>query len=293
MQLKTIVKKNRYAGYFGAGDMILDIQTSTRFWRTSALLRADVILAEENMIRVISMISEREADEYDILIALAGHIRDAGRIFTFNGKSFDVPHLIRKYKAYRMECAIEEKSHIDLMLKLRKYDPLFGLSSHRLRDYLSLLPEDEQECTDAEATYSVMPLLGVERFVNGSFEVLSCITDREKEEAHFELAGDLPCRIGYASDYFTVSGGHGRAAIKARIEQGSLRMYHTDYHNYLWLPAEGYAVHKSVASYVAASRKTAADRNNCYTYIPFNEKFIGNTEKMSKYLVSVLQYCIS
>jgi hypothetical protein len=81
-----------------------------------------------------------------------------------------------------------------------------------------------------------------------------------------------------------------RAAVSARIENGMLRYYHTDVKNYDYLPAEGYAVHKSASSFVDRSRKEKATRETCFHLIKMSPSLISDSAKAEEYLRSVLAY---
>lgn len=292
--MKYILNKtpNTFTEYMNTGDIILDIETSTRFWRTSHILEVNIISIESDQICEICFQSEKESDEYDILIELEKLIAGVDRIITFNGRSFDIPHLKKKYKAYRLKSSLEGIPQTDLMAELKKVDALLPLASHRLKDYHALMYSKEAH-SEAWATYEILPMLGLRDFVGGSFEVCGTVPDNGSDSVRFSLSCSLPCRISCSTEYFTVSGDGERAEICAGLDHGNLRMYHTDYENYVFLPIEGYAVHKSLASYIAASRKMPADRDNCFTFISPGQKFLENPDKIRKYLLTVLAYCVS
>lgn len=46
-----------------------------------------------------------------------------------------------------------------------------------------------------------------------------------------------------------------------------VKLFYKDYKNYYYLPEQNCAIHKSVAAYVDKSRRTAATKNTCYTWI--------------------------
>ena len=290
--MKTIVTeiKNCHSDFFKQKDMILDIQTSTRFWRTSQILSADIITEDAGIARSTCFRAEKEADEYDILLELSALIRKAEHIYTFNGKSFDLPHLKKKYAAYRIQCPLDGPGQTDLLQVLREYDPFLNISTHRLTDYYALTSHEPFPDSEAWAAYEILPLLALKSFTEGNFEVRELRVDDEGSDVSFVLNCNLPCRICARAEFFEIDGNPAGAKIAAKLDHGNLRMYHTDHSNYVYLPIEGYAVHKTLASFVASSRKIPADRENCYTYIPFSDKFTGDPEKVKKYLISVIRF---
>ncbi|MDO4803242.1 MAG: ribonuclease H-like domain-containing protein [Lachnospiraceae bacterium] len=296
MQKQDIIITRTCPKSFEPGSVILDIHTSTRFWRTSRLLKADLITTSEGNIKEVRLLSEKESDEYDILLTVKRLLADSSRIFTFNGSAFDLPHLNKKYKAYALESPLSGLPHTDLMLELRKYAPLLPLRSHALSDYFSLLDTDATDCgsySEAFKTLRVLQILNLEDFINGSFTVHGLEIDKEGDIARFHLSCSLPCPIKAETEYFIVHGNGQEAEISVKIIDGNLRLYYADYENYMYLPLEGYSVHKSVAKYIAASRKIPADKGNCFTYIPLDDGFLDNADKIKKYLISLLNAILS
>ena len=283
-------KQNIYKDIFNTSDIILDIQTSTRFWKTSVLLEASIIAVESDYASETGFQTEKESDEYDILIELSSLLGGYEHIYTFNGRSFDIPHLKKKYSAYRTGSPFEKMSHTDLYSELRKYDSFFPITSHRLRDYYMLVNGNRLPDSEAWAIYEILPLLRIRDFLTGAFEVGEIRYDDTEHKAEFILTCNLPCNIRCISDFFTITGEGKEAVISVRTEEGNMRMYHKDYRNYVYLPKEGYAVHKSIGAYIASSRKTAAEKNNCYTYVAFNENLTADSDKVKRYLLSVLEY---
>lgn len=290
MKVITTERKNSHIEFFKQKDSILDIQTSTRFWRTSRILSADIITEDSGIARCTRFQAEKEADEYDILIELSSLIRKAGHIYTFNGKSFDLPHLKKKYAAYRLRNPLEGPALTDLLQVLRDYNPFLDIPSHRLKDYYALTGHGSFPDSEAWAAYEILPLLSLKNLPEGNFEVREIRADDAQDAVCFVLDCDLPCRICARTAYYEIEGDPEGTKITVKLDQGNLRMYHKDHNNYVYLPIEGYAVHKTLASFVAPSRKIPADRENCYTYIPFNAKFADNPEKVKKYLISVIRF---
>lgn len=118
---------------------VLDIATEGRYWRTSRLVSVSVIYQAEDRMLEKTYLSEKEADEYDILYSLSRLLPEMTPLYTFNGTSFDLPHLARKFTAYRLPDPVTGREHVDLYLALRPLDPVLPLESHRLADYFSLL----------------------------------------------------------------------------------------------------------------------------------------------------------
>ena len=56
-------------------------------------------------------------------------------------------------------------------------------------------------------------------------------------------------------------------ALDCKQPDGYCKIFYKDYKNYYYLPEQNCAIHKSVAAYVDKSRRTAATKNTCYTWV--------------------------
>ena len=164
---------------FECGDAILDITASGRYFRTSRLLRIDLIRRNESRhnesrrnesgVRLISWISEQESDEYEMLTALSDALDSIRRIITFNGNAFDLPHLHQKYRAYGLTDPLQGKQYLDLMLRLKPISRFLALPSGKLADFAGflhlvqpdssdqMLPQPAQQDTSDEASFRFHP----------------------------------------------------------------------------------------------------------------------------------------
>ncbi len=275
---------------------VLDILTSTRYYRTSLLteVRLITIPGEHGAPAETVWTLEKESDDFDILMELSEALKGIRLLITFNGNSFDIPHLTKKYAAYRLEDPFEGKHTLDLLKKLRLFDPLFHLPAHTLSDYMGLFPENETlpAQNDAEAELLLTSLLPLEGFMNGNFAVEK--TDAGEDFVTFTLlpGTGFPISLTSADGPFTLILREDRAFLRADLFDGRLRRYYPNYRDYEYLIHEGYAVHRSVSRSVAKSRKEKAVRENCFSFFKCTEKFLEDKDSVKKYAVSALRYMI-
>ena len=273
---------------------VLDIQTSTRYYRTSLLteVRLITVLPDNTAPSETVWTLEKESDDFDILMELAEALRNIRLIITFNGTGFDIPHLTKKYAAYRLPNPFEGKHFLDLLKKLRQFDALFPLSSHRLADYMRLFPENEVQAasSDAEKELLLTSLLPLEGFLAGNFTLASART--EGEAAIFELlpADPLPFSLRAEDGPFALTLEGGMACLSACLYGERLRRYYTNVSDYEFLTAEGYAVHRSVSALVGKDRKEKAVRENCFSFFRCTESFLSDEAAVRRYVVSVFAY---
>ena len=282
---------------FSAGDAILDILTSGRYWRTSRIQQMDLITRADDgpspACSILSLACECEEDEFQALESLAESLAGTRRIITFNGHSFDLPYLRQKYKAYRLDDPFEGKEELDLYHELKKLVRFFAIPSGRLSgaaEFLNL--ENEKIRSDAETELEVMSLLRYRDFLDGKqCEILDVSTDEERLIYTLSCAYTFPREISVHDTCFHMRfSENGEVLLSARIENGNLRCYHTDLKNYEYLPAEGYAVHRSAAAFVDKARKENAARETCFHLAAFTEEMLTDRKRSEAYLRSVLEY---
>ena len=312
---------------FECGDAILDITASGRYFRTSRLLRIDLIRRNESRhnesrrnesrrnesgVRLISWISEQESDEYEMLTALSDALDSIRRIITFNGNAFDLPHLHQKYKAFDLMDPLQGKQYLDLMLRLKPISRFLALPSGKLADFAGFLhlaqpdasdeasfrfhpgAEDKHEAStpnDALYTLECMSLLHYADFLKQGAEIREVTTDEERVIFRLHYPDGFP--VGFSvhdSGFHLRFSEDGTVLLSSRICNGSIRYYHTDVKNYWYLPLEGYAIHKSAAQYVDKSRREKAVRENCYHLVPVSPAFLQDPAMLDGYLKSVLAY---
>lgn len=285
-----------HASVFKDGWCLVDIETEGRFWRTSRLLAARAITYGGSPLEEHEWISERESDEYDILSELSKILLRSSCIMTFNGNSFDLPHLRKKYQAYRAQDPTKGKETLDLMRTLMPYRFMFRLKSYHLADYLSLFDEKYVIRNDAEGALLVSSLLELScLFTLPDISVAAGIQDKDGTAekifwTEWKMPEEIQVGVDIIDEVFHLAASGGDVRLEVVCDGSRLRKYYTDYENYDYLLAEGYAAHRSLTAYVAADRKEKAVRTNCFTRIPIAAVFPDRPERLKKYIQSVLDY---
>lgn len=284
-----------YASVFKESWCLVDIETEGRFWRTSRLLAVRVI-TYGSPLEEYEWIAERESDEYDILSELAQVLMRSSCIMTFNGDSFDLPHLRKKYQAYKAQDPTKGKKTLDLMRALMPYKFMFELQSYRLADYLSLFHGKYDIRNDAEGALLVSSLLELSNLF--TLPDTSCeagMLEQEGESkkifrAKWKTPDEMPIAIEIFDEVFHLTSCGSYVRLEITCDGSVLRRYYIDYENYDFLLAEGYAAHRSLTAYVAADRKEKAVRTNCFSLIPVSSVFPDRPDRLKKYIQSVLVY---
>ena len=192
---------------FECGDAILDITASGRYFRTSRLLRIDLIRRNESRhnesrhnesrrnesgVRLISWISEQESDEYEMLTALSDALDSIRRIITFNGNAFDLPHLHQKYKAFDLMDPLQGKQYLDLMLRLKPISRFLALPSGKLADFAGFLHLAQPDGSDEVLPRPALPD-GSDKVLQASFHFLPGAEEKHEASTPNDALYTLEC----------------------------------------------------------------------------------------------------
>lgn len=247
------------------------------------IYRDDTRLTEQ----ILSL--EEEQDEPAMLTLLEEILTHFDEVITFNGSSFDIPHLKRKYTAYGMVNPFPGKQFRDLYLEYKDYAALLGLPSRKLADYAAFAVGDTTS-DDAVKTLKILSLDSISAFFSGSWT----LADAQKDGDHlyYTLHTDCPFfhRISFQDQIFHLILDRQTAKLSVLLVDGKVRRYYTNYKDYYYLPLEGYSIHKSMAVYVQKTHKEKAVRQNCFNLVSYSEAFVNDPDRIRSYISSVLQF---
>lgn len=172
----------------------------------------------------------------------------------FREDKYNGGELIYVYEEYLRLAAMSEDSceYTDMNLKL-KDKLLYTLLLHNAEDI-------------ADMPF-IMGILGYEALIKGAFSITgSDISDGCWDiRARLEIA--LPEGIYAEGSGITVSIGEEDKHllnIAVQLFNGELKYFFADYKNYYYLPAEDYAIHKSVGEFVDRKARKQATARTCY-----------------------------
>lgn len=172
----------------------------------------------------------------------------------FREDKYNGGELIYVYEEYLRLAAMSEDSceYTDMNLKL-KDKLLYTLLLHNAEDI-------------ADMPF-IMGIIGYEALMKGAFNITgSGISDGCWDiRARLDIA--LPEGIYAEESGLTVSIGEEDKRllnIAVQLFNGELKYFFADYKNYYYLPAEDYAIHKSVGEYVDRKARKQATARTCY-----------------------------
>ena len=245
---------------------------------------------------------DRPAGERDLLAAFADCIRQKSvrTLIHYNGSTFDIPYLTRKYNFYGMPNPLESfqsDRSIDLYRSIRPFRKVLGADALKQKDiekllgicrrdrfsgkelitaYQDYLQSGNPDLLEAmylhnrEDVANMLPiysLTGIVSFFGGDFSVTSCGTDPASGDFSAVLRPKFtsPVPIHAHNDFCSLNWTGENAGLTVRPFRGTLKHFFPDYRSYYYLPEEDQAIHKSVGAFVDPSHREPAKAANCYS----------------------------
>jgi hypothetical protein len=170
--------------------------------------------------------------------------------------TFDGGDLIQVYQSYL------GKKHYESLWKTRnsKTDMPYASEADILLKQLLLHNAD-----DIRGLLMISPILNYVDLFDKPIQILQAGINDDILSIRFEISANLPVRISYGNDLVHLTAFENTATLEVQVYVGELKYFYDNYKDYYYLPAEDYAIHKSVAHFVGKDYRVKAKPSNCYT----------------------------
>ncbi|MDE6626776.1 MAG: ribonuclease H-like domain-containing protein [Lachnospiraceae bacterium] len=278
--------------------LFFDIETTGFAAGHSTLYLIGALWYEDDCIRITQWFNDDGYCESELLSSFEAFCKNFTHLVHFNGLGFDLPYLKQKSESLQIPFSIGTRLiQIDILKEIRTYKKIFLLENMKqtsLEKYLEIERKDTYNGRDLINIYQQYvahpdsrkeellllhnhdDLLGmpqISRILNykAFFEendILSFQITQEDKKLKFSFSCSpfcsLPKRLSLSAGGMFLNAIEESAQLYIPITEGTLMHYFRDYKNYYYLPKEDMAVHKSVATYVAAENKEKATKDTCY-----------------------------
>ena len=274
--------------------VFFDIETTGLSWRTSHVCLIGAAWRDGSGWRMRQWFLQNPSGERELLKCFASFLSGFSGTVHYNGSTFDLPYLRRKYAFYRMADPLEGMKSRDLYQSLRPFQKSFGLTSMKQKDlerllsfprrdritressvgcYRKYLETGSEEflrlillhnCDDVLGMLSILPLMACPALLDGDFSVAGGRITEDTLELWLSLRVPLPLPLILKGKYSTLSGEGDAAVLAVPGTRGTMKHYFPDYKNYFYLPVEDTAVHRSVGVYVDTEFRQRAKADTCY-----------------------------
>lgn len=238
----------------------------------------------------------------------------------YNGSTFDIPYLEKKYKAHGLPSPFSGKENLDLYRLAGKKKKWFGTANMKLTTMERFLRFQRNDCYTGKDCIQLYTEFMQKKYFRDSladehksqlllhnhddlFGTVLCsqlltYTNYVPENPDLQLKnmtailsdsqkGYFPVTLTAEQDGIHYSFDSSRIVITMPLYQGTLYHFYKDYKNYYYLPEEDTAVHKSVGIYVDPEHRQKATAANCYTkksglFLPLPKKFMPESISLFK-----------
>lgn len=278
--------------------ILFDIET-TGFSPKSAIVYLIGMIyydSEEKTLILEQWFVEKNSDEYELLYRFSNFIETFDLIYHYNGDQFDLPFLTKRMSHYKI--TMPKVNSIDFIKAIRPFKKTLKLPNLKLKTieaYFSYEREDPFTGGDLIKTYHSYKdnaderllkvlllhnhedLLGLKKIIdqspflnflndikNGNLDIQLEVSSIENGfyMASFAVPCDMDLSIEHELFITTVS--DKILTLKMPTQAETLKLYFDTPTDYYYLPAEDYAIHKSIGKYVHKDHRIKATKENCY-----------------------------
>lgn len=253
---------------------------------------------DKNNINIQLFFAENPEQETELLIALGELLKTHKTIVTFNGNTFDLPFLKKRYSTHNMKQPFSDIQSVDLYREACRLKQLIQLPDYKqksietflgcfredpytgkklIAQYLLYIKEPSKELLhnlllhneeDVRGMYDLFALLFYAEFLKGNYQIQD-VSISSTDQTHY-------CDITLATEYAfpqkvtaifpdaSILLQEQKALISFPVQHGCLRHYFKDYKNYYYLPEEQTIIHKSLGACVDPDHRQKAAKENCF-----------------------------
>lgn len=143
---------------------------------------------------------------------------------------------------------------------------------------------------DLRALCTLLPLYNYLLFFHGAYTIASAnISDGSTLYLRLKPENYLPAPVSYAAFDSRLSVTASEVLLQTQIHPQGLRYYYTDIKNYVYLPEEDYALHKSMTAYIDKAHWQKARLENCYTWFSPDDTFLRQTSRQKEYVQMIFR----
>lgn len=290
-----------YKDYLNKNILFFDIETTGFSPLTSEVYLIGCLIYQENSWNLIQFFSESSKEEKKILVAFQQLCNLHPVYIHFNGESFDIPYIRKKFQQYHLEGFPSDMKQIDLFKKIKSYHLFLQLDNYRLStlmDFVGIERQDiftggemikyyyqyrknpsrtlqnrillhnKEDLLGLPALFSIIQNIQLlKQSVNKQNFSIQKIKQKENElQGKILLNSPLSINLFLNQPWGKMILTKEESIIKIVLYLCYKTLYHffPNYKEYYYLPKQDEAIHKSIGKFVDPSRREQAKASNCY-----------------------------
>lgn len=275
-----------------------DIETTGLSPKISSLYLIGIVYREAGHWQLVQWFADDYTSEADILLAFANFTARFSVYINYNGSTFDIPYLEKKYNTNHIPSPFLKHKTLDIYRQIRSKKTIFSVSDMKLvtmERLLSFYRQDNYSGKDCIQLYtnfmqnkyahavSEMTIQKEKLMLHNKEDLIGTVLCSQllvyeqytaqspnwvcKDNSLYlydTLPFSAPISLSFENNVSLVTYKHDSITFCVPLYNGTLRHYFDDYKNYYYLPLEDMAVHKSVGIYVDTKHRQKATASNCY-----------------------------
>lgn len=239
------------------------------------------------------------------------------KVLTYNGQVFDLPFLESRYAQCGLRYPLNKRNILqkDLyreFLALKKLWPVKNMKLKTLSQWLNYpctkTPEGRQlikiyhdyiktkdpvllnllflhNITDLESLQTITQMYRYTDFFNDGYSIdgITHVSDSGLRML-LKPSESLPAPLHYENYSFQLDMTSQNAELFIPLHERGMKYYYTDYKNYVYLPDEDYALHRSMSKYIDRSHWQKASMETCYTWFSPDDHFMSDRSQQQEYV---------
>lgn len=309
--------------------VLLDIETTGFSPDVSAIFMIGCAYIEGENLFLIQWLADtlELSGEQDILTAFSQWLRQYAAchektyLFTYNGQNFDLPFLKSRYIQCGLSSPLDSLNirFFDLYreflplknfwptrnMKLRTMGMWAGYTYNTAPEGRRLINAYHQyikikdsktmnllflhNSDDLKALASLMPVQNYVRLFSGAYAPAGLTSADNALSFYLKPEVSLPAPVTFTAFDCSLSVRPEEIILRVPLYARGLRFYYSDIKNYVYLPEEDYALHRSMTAYIDKSHWQKARRENCYTWFLPDEAFFNQPEHQRAYIQMIFR----
>ncbi len=287
--------------------LFFDIETTGFSGQSSLLYLIGCIFFQNGIWRIRQWFLDTIQSEKEMLLSFFDFITPYSWVIHFNGDTFDIPFIEKRFLHYHLENNFSSFQSLDLYKKIKPCKKPLGLTGMKQKDleeFLGIHRKDPftggelieiyyqyletqnkkllgclllHNADDLRGMLSILPLYGLVLMLHGNFQIQTMTQQQNSLQISLQSNMPLPTSTKLFYNLCTLTIKDPFIIVSIPIYTETMKYFYTNPKDYYYLPKEDQAIHKSVASYVDKAYRMPATLSNCYTkrassYLPIPKK---------------------
>jgi hypothetical protein len=310
-------------GLVPENSMFLDIETTGLSAHGAAIYLIGAVYKSHGIWRYRQWFADRQREELDILQAFLEFAGDYQTLIHFNGTTFDVPFLRACAKQYHIELDLDQREQMDLYRLLKPMGAFLGMHQMKqksLEERIGLYREDRytgKELIEQYKAYekapsdevkqilllhnrddligmlSVTRALAYEKVLRQTLTLLQLVQEEGQVTFLVKAQGNMriPAPAEFLNGDFYIHMDDEQIKITVPVKDASVRFFFPDYGNYVYLPKEDQAIHKSIGMYVDPNFREKASYETAYQWSSL-DLIAGDGKQLNSYMHRLFEHYI-